>query len=97
MRAVIVEPDKAPYERDIEDTLEQLQEIVDGMIETTYDRLLPGAVIVCNEEGKLLDLPMNRCIGSDIIFGTFFVVGEDGEDFCSLTDEQVKEALEIYA
>ena len=97
MRVVIVEPDKAPYERDIGESLEELQDVVEGLIEITHDRLLPGCVIVCNEEGKISNMPMNRCVGSDIIFGTFFVCGEDGEDFCDLTDEQVNEALEIYA
>ena len=96
MRVVIVEPCKPPYERDIEDKLEEFQKIVDGLIEVTYDRMLPGCVIVCNEEGKISNLPMNRFVGPDIIFGTFFVCGEDGEEFCSLTDAQVKEAREIY-
>lgn len=96
MRVVIVEPCKPPYERDIEDTLEGLQEIVDGLIAPVYDRELPGCVIVANDEGMLLNLEMNRFINSMPIFGTFFVCGEDGEDFCSLTDAQVKEALEVY-
>lgn len=31
-------------------------------------------------------------IGSDWIFGTFFIVGNGEEDFVSLTDEQIKKA-----
>ena len=102
LRIVIVEPDKPPYEKEIDHTLEKLQGIVEGDIETTWDEGLPeGTLIVCNEEGKLLNLPQNRVrwIGScpvDVIYGTFFVVGTDDEDFISLTDEQVKVCIENF-
>ena len=44
---------------------------------------------VCNEEGKILHLPLNRpYVEGDVFAGVFFVCGlEDGE-FVSLTDEQ---------
>ena len=96
MRVVIVEPFKPPYERDIEDELEEFQKIVDGTITVTHDVFLPGCAIVANDDGMELNLDLNRFVNSSMIFGTFFVCGEDGEDFCSLTDEQVKEALEVY-
>ena len=39
----------------------------------------------------------NRRIGKDIIAGSFFIVGEDGDEFRSLTDEEVKESLKRFA
>ena len=48
-------------------------------------------VIICNEEGKINGLQLNRDIGHDIIAGPFLIVGDDYEngDFKSLTDEQI--------
>jgi hypothetical protein len=57
---------------------------------------------VLNEEGKLLDLPYNRALTDDngipfdIICGTFFVAGVDGEDIGSLTPEQIARYKEKY-
>ena len=102
LRVVIVEPDKEPYEKEIDHTLESLQGIVEGYIETTWDERLPeGTLIVCNEEGKLLGLPQNRVLWRDgrpvdVVAGTFFVVGSGDEDFISLTDEQVKVCIENF-
>ena len=46
--------------------------------------------ILRNEEGSLLNLKGNRCVGNEIIAGTFIVVGIDKNgNFKSLTDEQV--------
>lgn len=95
MKIVVVEPHKAAYEKEIEHTLENLQQIVGGYIEAIYND--DGTALVCNEEGKLMGLEGNRRIGNDIIAGTFFVVGVSGEDFCSLTDEQTKKYLNAYA
>ena len=103
LRVVIVEPDKEPYEKEIDHTLESLQGIVEGDIETTWDERLPeGTLIVCNEENKLHELPYNRVLFRDgrvvdIIYGTFFMVGTDNADFASLTDEQVKKCIESFS
>ena len=48
------------------------------------------ACIICNEEGKLIGLPLNRWIGYDIIFGVFYVIGQDeNRNFISLSEEQI--------
>ena len=39
----------------------------------------------------------NRRLGKDIIAGPFFIVGEDGDEFRSLTDEETKENLKRFA
>lgn len=70
LKVVIVEPGKHPRMEMIKDTLEEKQRIVDGYIEALD--LDDGAVLICNEVGKLIDLKANRKVGSDIIAGTFF-------------------------
>ena len=43
------------------------------------------ADMICNDEGKQMNLPPNRRLANDVICGTFLIVGTDGsEDFCSL-------------
>lgn len=98
IKALIVEPDKLPYEKIISNTLRDKQQIVDGYIE--YVRLLDddSVVLICNEEGKINGSKYNRDIGYDIIAGTFIIVREnpdDGEDR-SLTDEQIEKYKERF-
>ena len=52
---------------------------------------------MCNEEGKLDNLPGNRRIGNDIIAGAFVIVGNGEEDFRSLTDEETNRYLKEFA
>lgn len=87
MRVMVVEPGKKPYKKYINNTLEDINKIVGGYIET-YD-MDNGTIVVLNEEGKLKNLEPNRRIPHDILVGTFIVVGDDGEDFCSLSDKQI--------
>lgn len=87
----MVEPDKLPYEKEIPNKLNEYQRIVKGFVEVTSLIDDDEVSIVCNEEGKLLEFPLNRDIGHDIIAGTFFIAGFDDEtgDFKSLTKEQM--------
>ncbi len=96
MQALIVEPMKEPYLKEIESGLKSLQAEVGGYIEAIYPYEEPVALI-CNEEGKLNGLPLNRALRSeageiyDIVAGTFMVVGIGEEDFCSLPDDLAKQ------
>ena len=60
--------------------LESLQHEVGGCIEAIYPYEDPVALI-CNEEGKLEGLPLNRALRDedgdiyDVVAGTFLVVG----------------------
>lgn len=98
MNVLVVEPGKAPAEREISGSLEAMQAIVGGPIQAVYPFDDPVALI-CNREGKDLGLPLNRALFdleahgiTDIIAGTFFVCGApaNSESFASLTDEQVR-------
>ena len=95
MRVLIVEPGKAPYEREIGASLADMQAVVGGTIQAVYPFEEPVA-LVCNDEGKLLGMTPNRAlymenIPYDVIAGTFLLCGApaDSERFTSLTKEQV--------
>ena len=104
MQVVVVEPKKKPMVQDIGSGLESMQKIVGGSIEAVYPFDEPVALI-CNEEGKLLDLPLNRALRDDvgnvydIISGTFFLCAAppDSDRFESLSDQQVKTYLERFS
>ena len=91
IKCLLVEPYELPKEIEIENTLEAKQNLVGGYIECTYLQNDPDVVIICNEEGKINGMKLNRYIGHDIIAGPFLIVGDDYEngDFKSLTDEQI--------
>ena len=96
LRVMVVEPDKEPYEKYLRGDLESMQEVVGGNIETTRDNLLPGMLLVVNEEGKIKGLPYNRCTHCDIICGTFFVCKNAKDDFKSLYDSDIRMIKEVY-
>ena len=69
--------------------LEAFQKSVRGNIECVG--LKDGAVLICDDEGKLKGLRPNRRLGGDLIVGTFLIAGVDAEgDFCSLTETQAE-------
>ena len=90
MNVLVVEPDFAPYEKEI-NGLSEMQETVGGLIQAIYP-FEDMVAVVCNDEGILLGMPFNRSMegGYGGVFGTFFVCGLGEEDFCSLTPEQVE-------
>ena len=92
IRVVIVEPNENPREEFIENELNVFQDIVGGYIECL--RIGNGLMLVCNDEGKLIGLPKNRRLKTnvydDVIVGTFFVTKDDGEgDFASLSTKDI--------
>lgn len=104
MQVVVVDPKKKPTVQDIGSDLESMQKIVGGSIEAIYPFEEPVALI-CNEEGKLLNLPLNRALRDDagevydIISGTFFLCAAptDSDHFAGLTDQHVKTYMERFA
>lgn len=90
--ALLVKPNEYPQKVTIGAELKDLQEAVGGTITATYPFTDPVA-IVCNDEGKLLGLPMNRALRDehgqtyDVLTGNFLVVGLGKEDFASLSPE----------
>lgn len=97
MRVLVVEPERRPEVREINGSLESMQEVVGGLIQALFP-FEERVALVCNDEGKLMDLPANRGLRDkdgqiyDIVFGTFFLCGAPAESdhFASLTQEQIE-------
>ena len=82
MKAIYKAPGCAPEPRDIPNTLEELQAAVGGYIETFP--FATDAVVICNEEGRLQELPHNcTFLGVDFV-GPILIVGRDGDEFTDL-------------
>ena len=94
LRVLMVEPHESPNELFITDQLDDLQETVSGLIEVIDNG--DGTLIVCNDEAKLNGMDGNRRINGDVIAGPFFVVGEDGENFRSLTDTEMQKYMQRF-
>ena len=101
MKVLRIQPKKYPEVIEIDGSLESLQKEVAGLIQAVYPWDDPVALI-CNEEGKLLGLPMNRTLRDargvpyDIVCGTFFLAGIAEDDFASLTDRQIEKYTDYY-
>ena len=95
IRVLRIKPGNAPETITMPNTLEAFQAAVGGYIETV--ELDANAVLVCNEEGKLIGLPANRQVGGDVIAGTFLIVGADDGEFCSLSDTDAAHYAEQFA
>ncbi len=101
IKVLVIEPEKKPYVKWIENTLKSLQGEVGGCIQAIYP-WNDLAAIVTDDEGKLKGKPLNRVLLDedgmvyDIISGTFLIVGLAEESFCSLTDEQTEKFARLF-
>lgn len=103
IRVVAVRPRTAPEVIEIENALEPMWQLVEGYIET-LPIWIGGKrfLVVCNEEGKLNDLPIGRVLFDDdgnlidLIYGNFFITKEDGDEFGSLDDEEIEIVLKKF-
>ena len=101
MTVLVVEPMKEPYVKEIDPGLHALQAEVGGDIGATYPFSDPVA-LVCNDEGTLIGLDLNRGLRDengeiyDIMAGTFLVVGLGEEDFTSLSPELAQKYTEHF-
>lgn len=100
---IICEPGEKARYADIENDLKTMQNIVDGYIEA----LMPfnnDICIICNEEGKMNSLSLNRTIYDeneniiDIIAGTFVLCWApiDSEEFESLPEKVAEEMFNKF-
>ena len=97
MNVLLVAPLEPPRAAELDNTLEAMQQAVGGPIQAAYPFEEPVALI-CHEEGKLVGLPLNRCLRLengeiyDIIAGPFFLCSapHDSDHFESLTEEQLE-------
>jgi len=82
------------YIAPIENSLEALQSYVGGLIEAVS--LTPQIVVVCNEEGKLFQLPFNRALKAeaqvqDYFVGDILCLRQSGDEFAGIEPEDIAE------
>ena len=104
MKVLVIEPHKPPYPLEIDGTLAAMKKLVGGTIQAVYP-FTDDVALVCNDEGKLLGLPLNRALYHpetgelyDIIAGMFFLCGAppDADQFTSLTDSQLEKYMQYF-
>lgn len=104
MKILLVNPGQKPTVQEIDGSLLSMQTLVGGTIQAIYPFDLPVALI-CNDEGKLLGLPLNRALRDeegriyDIVSGTFFLcqAPADSDCFESLTPDQTERLTRYFA
>lgn len=93
MKAIRIVPKGRPEMIEVENTLEGLQDAVDGRIESVP--IMRGLDIICDEEWRGKDKPYNYSFFGVEFGGTILLVGVDGEDYtdCPVTVREVEDYL----
>ena len=91
---VIKDPGERPIVASIPNTLEALQKAVDGYIETVT--IASNLVLICNEEGRLLDLPDNCTVCGVSFVGSILAAGVNRDTFISLTPDQIRTVKYLF-
>lgn len=94
IRIIVVAPNEEPHQLKIPHTLKDMQKVVGGLIECV--KLEHNIDLICNDEGKLLNLELNRVLGNDVIAGTFFIAGQHKGETISLSRKQIKKYKKIF-
>jgi hypothetical protein len=102
IKVIKVEPMKKPCLCTLKNELSELQKAVSigsdyvGLIEII--ELTDDVCLLCNEEGKLINLEPNRRLGNDIICGVFYLTGQtkDG-DLASIPESVIPAYMEYFS
>ncbi|MCQ4794149.1 DUF3846 domain-containing protein [Anaerofustis stercorihominis] len=103
IKVILVQPMKTAKVIEIEETLGAMQSVVEGSIEE-YMPFEDDVAIICNDEGKIKGLDLNRAIYDEegkiqeIICGTFFLCYApiDSEKFLSMPYDLLKKYEEKF-
>ena len=101
MEVLLVEPGKEARIAEIGGDLKSLQAAVGGWIEAIQPFDDPVA-LVCNDEGKIMQMPLNRALRGedgkiyDAVAGPFFICGLGEDNFCSLPKELQAKYMEKF-
>lgn len=99
---LLVDQLEEPYFTSIRSNLHEYRRIVKGNIEMISCPDLKGIDIICNEEGKIMSLPLNRSLTDnhevyDIVAGTMILAGNDHEgETIGLTEDQLVEGYNYF-
>ena len=102
INVLICEPLTAPYMKEIGSELESLQATVGGgLIQAIYP-FEDQVALVCNDEGKINGMTLNRAVYGDegqmldIIAGPFFICGLTEDRFESLSPELAEKYANLF-
>ena len=106
IRVVFVPVGKQAFTKEISTELKSLQAEVGGYMQAIYP-FNDEVALICNDEGKLMNLPLNRALklngtaGNeiyDIIAGDFFIcyAPYTSENFESMPDDLLQKYLELF-
>lgn len=100
MKIVLLKPGEFASITTIQRGLKSFQSVVGGLIETCYFTE-DHVVLICNEEGKINNLEMNRGLYQngellDVIVGTAFVCGIGEDDMIGLTNDLAKKYCKLF-
>lgn len=98
---LLLEPGKLARVTEIGASLSGLQATVGGMIEAVYPFEDDNVCLICNEEGKITGMPLNRAIRMegqivDIIAGPCFLCDCSKDNFGSLSTEQQRRYMKQF-
>ena len=104
MKILVIRPDENPKVEEIDGTLESMQAIVGGYIQSFYP-WRDDIAVICNEEGKLLNMPLNRFIIDedgqivDFVAGNFFLcyAPPEAENFQSLPENLIQKYTYLFS
>lgn len=104
MKVLVIECSKQPVVKEIDNTLAAMQQVVDGYIQMVFP-WRNDVELICNEEGKLMGLPLNRPLFDDegnlidLIVGTFFLCYAPAteENFQSLPEHYIDQYAKMFA
>ena len=106
IKVVSVQVGKQAFIREIDRGLKSLQAEVGGYIQAIYP-FSDEVALICNDEGKLMGLPLNRALKMDgmagneiydIVAGDFLICYApiSSENFESMPDDLLKKYLELF-
>ena len=102
IKVLKVAPKEKPEVVELSNDLDSLQKAVSigmdsqGLIEII--ELDTQTCILCNEEGKILNLEPNRRLGQDVLCGVFYVTGQNKHgDLASLSSANIEKYSKRFA
>lgn len=101
LRALMLLPGEKPIVTYVNDSLEYWQRAVgrpgeDSLMEVTYP-FEDSAVVVGNEEAKLIGMEGNRRFGESIYAGPLYIINDNGRGgFCNLRDSQIEKYSKMF-
>ena len=98
---ISVMPGEKPNILEIENNSQAFEIIIGHPVQTVHP--FDDAAALVESSDQDLNQPFNRALYDedgefmDSVQGPFFIVGDSGEDFCSLTDAQVNQYLQQFS